>query len=135
MTISIEHNGEFGFTAVMTINMEKKNVGLLANLFYYNKKAADGSGKLEFMCADEIDADGNADLTFTHASDYTIVIDKEPMDGSKDAQDSAPASPNTGDAIINIMDYLWIIVISSVVIIACIGRYIYFAKRKHNIQD
>lgn len=75
MDISVEHDGEFGFTAVLTVNMDKKNAGLYANLFYYNK----ANSALEFICADEIDAEGNTDLTFTHASDYTIVIDKAPM--------------------------------------------------------
>lgn len=31
------------------------------------------------MCAGQIDEDGNAELTFTHASDYTIVIDEKDM--------------------------------------------------------
>lgn len=116
MTITIEHDGEFGFTAVLTVNMEKKNAELYANLFYYNKVAEE----LEFMCADEIDTDGNAELSFTHASDYTIVIDKEPMDGSgeknaetgtdmteageAEAQDSVPAATATVESRKDIMD-------------------------------
>ena len=76
--ISLAHDGEFGFTATLSINMDARNAGLFANLFYYNK----ANDELEFICADEISEDGTADLTFTHASDYTIVVDKEPMDGS-----------------------------------------------------
>ena len=77
--ISLAYDGEFGFTAVLSINMEAKNVGLYANLFYYNET----TGELEFICADEIAEDGTADLTFTHASDYTIVIDEGSTDGWK----------------------------------------------------
>lgn len=76
MNLSLSYNGEFGFEAVLTVNMGKKNVGLFANLFYYNEK----TGELEFICADEINADGNTELTFTHASEYTIVVDKESME-------------------------------------------------------
>ncbi len=85
--ISLAHNGEFGFKAVLSINLEAKNAGLFANLYYFNptKQA------MEFICADEIAADGTADLTFTHASDYTIVIDSVAANAEK------PSSPNTGD--------------------------------------
>ena len=37
------------------------------------------------MCVGKIDEKGNTELTFSHASEYTVVIDTEPMDGS--AQD------------------------------------------------
>ena len=76
--ISLAHDGDFGFTATLSVDMDKKNAGLYANLFYYNTDTEE----LEFICADKISEDGTADLTFTHASDYTIVVDKEPMDGS-----------------------------------------------------
>ncbi len=76
--ISLAHNGDFGFSAILSVDMDKKNAGLFANLFYYNTDTEE----LEFICADEIASDGTAELTFTHASDYTIVVDTEPMDGS-----------------------------------------------------
>jgi hypothetical protein len=40
----LAYDGEFGFTATLTINMESKNTGLYANMFYYNEQ----TGKLEF---------------------------------------------------------------------------------------
>lgn len=79
--MSLEHDGEFGFTATLTMKLEPKNKGLYANLYYYNPKAPQGK-ELEFICADKIDESGNADLVFSHASDYTVVIDYAPMDGS-----------------------------------------------------
>lgn len=141
MNISLDYEGEFGFTAVMTVNMEKKNAGLYANLFYYNET----SGELEFMCADEIDDDGNADLEFSHASDYTIIIDKEPMDGTaseentesaestengksdESSADSVPAVAETesdGDIVV------WILMIGAVVLLAGICAYLFFAAKK-----
>ena len=71
MNLSLAYDGEFGFRAVLTVNMDQKNAGLYANLFYYNED----SGELEFICAGEIGTDGNVDLTFSHASDYVVVID------------------------------------------------------------
>ena len=138
MTITIEHDGEFGFTAVLTVNMEKKNAGLYASLFYYNKAAED----LEFVCADEIDADGNAELSFTHASDYTIVIDEESMDPNResdnadtslsdDANTEVPAAPKTGqDTDEGLNQQIWIILIGAVIILIGIGGYVFYTIRK-----
>jgi len=78
MNLTLAYEGEFGFKATLTVNMDAVNAGLYANLFYYNPE----TGKLEFMCAGKIDEAGNTELTFSHASDYTIVIDTMPMDGS-----------------------------------------------------
>ncbi len=85
--ISLAHDGEFGFAAVLTLNLKAENVGLFANLYYYNVT----KNALEFICADVIAADGSVDLTFTHASDYTIVIDE------KAADDVENEGPKTGD--------------------------------------
>ncbi len=72
ITISLKHNGSFGFKAVLTVELSKKNKGLFANLYYYNSKTK----KTEFIGADKIGSDGKADFGFTHASDYMIVLDK-----------------------------------------------------------
>ena len=92
MNLSLAYDGEFGFTATLTINMESKNAGLYANLFYYNEQ----TGELEFVSAGQIDADGDAELEFTHASDYTIVIDVAVMDGGN--KDSINTTKDNGDA-------------------------------------
>lgn len=67
--LSVAHNGEFGFTATLTLSLGKEYQGKYGNLYYYN------NGKLEFVSAGKIDTDGNVDLKFKHASDYVIVID------------------------------------------------------------
>jgi hypothetical protein len=74
--IQLAHSGEFGFEAVLTVDLEEKNAGLYANLFFYNEDAEE----LEFICADVIAKDGTADLTFTHASDYLIVLSETSME-------------------------------------------------------
>ena len=140
--ISLSYDGEFGFTAVLSINMEAENAGLFANLFYYNEN----TGEMEFICYDEIAADGTADLTFTHASDYAIVIDKEPMDGvsdgevlngetdsdeeistiendKKDTQDVTEADSKTWNP-------WWVIIICIVVIVITLGVFIVIKKKK-----
>ena len=87
MNLTLAYSGEFGFTAALTINMASENAGLYANLFYYNEQ----TGEMEFVSAGKIDEDGNAELTFTHASDYTIVIDQTVMNGDGEQQAGNPA--------------------------------------------
>ena len=91
MEISLAHDGEFGFKAVLTLNLDAENAGLFANLYYYNPTKQE----LEFICADEIAADGSADFTFTHASDYTIVIDEVAADAEEPEQPQEPSVPET----------------------------------------
>ena len=76
VNLTLAYDGEFGFRATLTVNMDKKNAGFFANLFYYNEQ----SGELEFICAGEIDSQGQVGLTFTHASDYTIIVDRQSME-------------------------------------------------------
>ncbi len=119
MNISLAYDGEFGFTAVLALNMETKNAGLFANLFYYNEQ----TGKLEFVCADKIASDGTAELTFTHASEYTIVVDEASMapvadsgsgssvqtggQSSSAATNSIVTSPKTGEES-GVWNNLWL---------------------------
>ncbi len=54
--------------------------------------------QLEFVSAGQIDADGEVELEFTHASDYTIVIDVAVMDGgNKDSINTTKDNWNTED--------------------------------------
>lgn len=84
--ISLAHNGKFGFTAVLSINLGSGNAGRKASLYYYNGDA------LELMCKSEISADGTARLTFSHASDYLIVIGE----GRTDESDNSDTTSGGG---------------------------------------
>ena len=74
--MQLAHSGEFGFEAVLTVGLEEKNAGMYANLFFFNPVTK----ALEFICADVIAADGKAELSFTHASDYLVVLSEESME-------------------------------------------------------
>ena len=124
--ISLSYDGEFGFTAVLSINMEASNAGLYANLFYYNVAA----GKLEFICADKIAADGTAGLTFTHASDYVIAIDTEPMNGEPEtSSDSVITSPGTGNDAWN----PWCIIMVGAFVLL-VGLGVFFEENRTRLQ-
>ena len=70
--LQLNHNGPFGMSLKLSVDLGKKHDGLYANLYFYNPK----SGELEFQSAGMISG-GKASWAFDHASDYAIVIDKE----------------------------------------------------------
>ena len=127
MNLSLSYDGQFGFKAILTVNVKKENAGLYANLFYYNAEKEE----LEFMCAGEIGADGNVNLPFEHASDYVVVINTVVMDGSQIEQPSEEVkepektveeettvsenSPNTGLPIV--LAVIFILICAGTVIV------------------
>jgi len=132
--ISLAYEGEFGFKAVMALNMDAKNAGLFANLFYFNEQ----TNALEFICADEIAEDGTAEFIFTHASEYTVVIDTEEMSGALDSSDASDTTePDTEVNVepevevepANGGSALWIILLA--VLAAVIGAVVAWKRRKN----
>ena len=122
MNLTLAYEGEFGFKATLTINMDAVNAGLYANLFYYNPT----SGGLEFMSAGKIDEAGNTELTFNHASDYTIVIDAQSMDGTVEAASNISDNPSRNG-------YLWILLGADAVVLAALGAgYVLYRKRENS---
>ena len=88
--VNLTYSGNFGFTAGLKANLGSDNAGYYANLYYYNPT----TGKLEYVCADMIAANGDSELTFTHASDYLIVIDDEDLGKVKEDTNT---NTNTGN--------------------------------------
>lgn len=87
MNVTLAYEGTFGFEAILCINVGADNKGLVANLFYYNES----TGELEFISAGEVGEDGSTELAFTHASDYTIVLDVASMEKTPAADTTEPA--------------------------------------------
>ena len=71
--LSLAHDGEFGFDAEMTIQIEEAKPGQYANLFYYNEETKE----FEFICAAVVDKANKAAFMFSHASDYVVIISDE----------------------------------------------------------
>lgn len=74
--LTLKHTGEFGFTPVLTVKMPDRFEGKCANLFYHDPKF----GEMEFVNFDVIE-NGAAELAFSHASEYAIVVSDSPMGG------------------------------------------------------
>ena len=134
MNLTLAYDGEFGFTATLTVNMESKNAGLYANLFYYNEQ----TGELEFICAGQIDSDGNVELVFTHASDYTIVVDTRVMSDNGQADNKADETipaPKTGYST---SKYAWnntIIIIIGICIILIVFGAVFYVRKKSGSEE
>ena len=134
MNLTFAYDGEFGFTATLTVNMESKNAGLYANLFYYNEQ----TGELEFISAGQIDPDGNVELVFTHASDYTIVVDAKIMSDNGQADnksDETIPAPKTDDST---SKYAWnntIIIIIGICIILNVFGAVFYVRKKSGSEE
>ena len=143
MNVTLAYSGEFGFIATLTINMEEKNAGYYANLFYYNPD----SSQLEFMCAGEIGEDGNVNLTFTHASDYSIVISDTIIDSEdtvtkpEESTGQDEGTPASGDntqsteSHDNAWKGWWVILIGSIAIIIGLGIFFVEKQKKQNHKE
>ena len=138
--ISLAYEGEFGFTAVLSIGLGKENAGYTASLYYYNES----TGELEFICSDEVAEDGTVSLAFTHASDYVIAIDGEQEEESgnatepeqpdtpdKDSTGQAEESPQAGQA----WRPWWLIVVGALVIIMGIGVFFVVKKKEEDSRQ
>ena len=134
MNLTLAYDGEFGFTATLTVNMESKNAGLYANLFYYNEQTEE----LEFISAGQIDPDGNVELVFTHASDYTIVVDARIMSDNGQADnksDETIPAPKTDDST---SKYAWnntIIIIIGICIILIVFGAVFYVRKKSGSEE
>ena len=134
LNLTLAYDGEFGFTATLTVNMESKNAGLYANLFYYNEQ----TGELEFISAGQIDPDGNVELVFTHASDYTIVVDAKIMSDNGQADnksDETIPAPKTDDST---SKYAWnntIIIIIGICIILNVFGAVFYVRKKSGSEE
>lgn len=130
MNLTLAYEGAFGFEAVMRLNVGEANKGLVANLFYYNVS----TDALEFICADEIDETGQAELTFTHASDYIIILDTVSMEPVEEADETIVAdttSDNTVQATTTEDHtlFIWIIVLACIAALTATG-FLTLKKRK-----
>ncbi|MCM1327983.1 MAG: leucine-rich repeat domain-containing protein [Ruminococcus sp.] len=74
ITLSLAHNGDFGFAATLTINLGSENDGRFANLYCYDTK----NKSFDFSNCSEI-KNGRASLVFVHASEWLISIDDFPV--------------------------------------------------------
>ena len=134
INLTLAYDGELGFKATLTVNMESKNAGLYANLLYYNEQ----TGELEFICAGQIDSDGNVELVFTHASDYTIVVDTRIMSDNGQADNKADETIPAPKTDYSTSKYAWnntIIIIIGICIILIVFGAVFYVRKKSGSEE
>ncbi|MCM1330557.1 MAG: leucine-rich repeat domain-containing protein [Ruminococcus sp.] len=72
--LRLYHSGNFGFTAKLSLNVNKKYNGYYATLYYYNTKTK----QLEYSGQCYVSG-GRAEFEFVHASYYAIGFTSEPL--------------------------------------------------------
>jgi hypothetical protein len=71
MQFSLVHEGDFGFTATLSIPVNSYRAGYFANLFYHDG----GIGAFEYITSGQLDDNGAVGLSMTHGSDYLVILD------------------------------------------------------------
>ena len=130
--LSLAYDGEFGFKAVLSLNVDQKNAGFYASLYYYNEQTQ----QMEFICEEEIGTDGSVMLTFTHASDYLLVIDEkaEPKLADTETENMQSADIDTIAAPVPEERHLewWIFLMVAVVVAGAFVTFFMTKKKKGN---
>ncbi len=100
-TLTLTHDGEFGFTAKLTVNVGTSNAAKKAILYYYNES----TGKMEPSEANIVTAKGDVTFVFLHASEYVIVFE------DVNTENLGDGAPGTGDNT-NVVGHVWLMVLS-----------------------
>lgn len=130
--LTLEHDGEFGFTAILSLNVGKDNMGMFANLYFYNED----DNSLEFIDSVEVDGSGRASFKFLHASDYTVILrgdaltDKTAGLLTDDIAAGSTSSTTTGPANVSrITGKVWLIIVSIISFLLC-GLILFMPDKK-----
>lgn len=114
--LSLDNKNNFGFTAVMAIDLDTKYNGLYANLFYYDTKAKE----LVFADCDLIE-EGKADIKFMLGSNYAVIISEEPLGEYEDVSSAAGILQRMEQPVMETVAYplcILVIIIGGIAIIA-----------------
>lgn len=90
--LHLAHDGIFGLTALLSVNVGAGNAGKNATLFYFDEAA----GKLKYMGMNFVGDDGVVVFAFEHASDYVIVLDGIVKEGGSQSGQEAVWLNTTG---------------------------------------
>ena len=104
--LSFAHNGDFGFSADLEVELDKAYAGKTGNVYRYNENK-----ELELVGSSEISADGKITLSVDKAADYVIVVTENAP---------APMSP------------IWWIVIGVAAVAVVVVVIVVVAKKKKN---
>lgn len=129
--LSLAHEGNFGFKAVLTISVGSEYAGKYGNLFYY-----DSDGKMVYMDAGTVTPEGMLSLAFSHASDYVIVFSDAQMSQSDVPADLQPLyggnQKNIGVARTGDASQIVVVTVVMLVALAAMGTVVMARRRDHS---
>ncbi len=147
--LSIAHDGPLDFHPVLTISTAVENAGRTANLYYYNPEP----GQLEFVEGTQIAENGDICFTFSHASDYVVIISETVMTDNGTITAPSASAESGGEAFpedvsgskpvdkpsssLQLSTVLLIAVIVLIIIAICCTAFFLFRSKKdgENIEE
>ena len=69
--VNLDHEGQFGYNATLSIYVGKEYAGMVASILHYQPD----NNRLDYQESVIIDEQGYANLPICHASSYMVVID------------------------------------------------------------
>lgn len=129
---TINHEGDFGFTANLTIKLNPSDSGKTARLHYYNPV----TGEMELVDYAVINEYGEATFAMTHASTYAVAVARQTA-SSADIQSTA--ENNTASATISSTEdsakkstglWIWLVILVIVLAAAIVAVVIIMKKKK-----
>ncbi len=147
--LSIAHNGPLDFHPVLTISTAVENAGRTANLYYYNPEPR----QLEFVEGTQIAENGDICFTFSHASDYVVIISETVMTDNGTITAPSASAESGGEAFpeevsgskpvdkpsssLQLSTVLLIAVIVLIIIAICCTVFFLFRSKKdgENIEE
>ncbi len=147
--LSIAHNGPLDFHPVLTISTAVENAGRTANLYYYNPEPR----QLEFVEGTQIAENGDICFTFSHASDYVVIISETVMTDNGTITAPSASAESGGEAFpeevsgskpvdkpsssLQLSTVLLIAVIVLIIIAICCTAFFLFRSKKdgENIEE
>jgi len=137
---TVNHDGDFGFVAHLTVKLDAADSGKTAKLYYYNK----ATGAMEEVSDATINSYGEATFALSHASSYAVTVKTASADTSV-STDNGTADTNKADVTTKTAEkksgstwWIWVIVFAVILTAAACAVVVYLkkkdeeARRKHH---
>lgn len=90
LTLTLEHNGDFGFKALLSVNVGEQYNGEKAALHWFNDNEFKSESRCDILY-------GMAIMEFTHASDWIVVFGEPEDNSNSDNSNSDTSSSGTSN--------------------------------------
>ena len=129
---SINHEGDFGFTAHLTVALGAVEAGKTAKLYYYNK----ATGAMEVVDTAVVNSYGEATFALTHASSYAVTLNSKVASVSPDDSKGTTAgvTDKSKDKKSSSRWWIWVIVAAVILTGAACGVVVYLKQKEEEAK-